>query len=373
MSMEKTTRRWLTVIALLLSVCSTVKAQTLHTVVFCNTIDSSIGKSMNDELSNVTNQFKIINGLIEYDMNMVILDGRNCTRARLKAEIDNLDVNPDDVVLTFYGGHGSHAPNNEEDPWPQYCMNTGFEDQSNWVPMASVAKWVQAKNPRLAVILSNCCNVVQRSTTVKPLWAMGGDYTKLDGVKAANYKKLFSAKGLVMATSSKMPEPSWCSYPGGGLFTCDLIQVLGMVGSGTVSPDWKSVLSETSEMCSKRDIVDRDGVHHRQHPLFKIDAASGDGKGGDGFSDHDPLGQALIKLVDKTLPQEERRGMIPGIISNYMTSYSHVLTVGCDMKTVVDNETPDTFLRRIYLSPYIQQINIISKEGSILRVHEVRK
>lgn len=352
-------------------------AQTLHTIVFCNTTDESIGESMKTELMNVTNQIKKINDLIEYDVDFYKLDGPICTKANLKRAIDQLDVDEDDVILTFYGGHGSHA-DNDPDPWPQYCMNTGFEDQSNWVRMASVAKWVQDKNPRLAIILSNCCNVIQGATTIKPLWAMGGDYTSLDGVSADKYKQLFSAKGLVMATSSKKTEPSWCNEAMGGIFTSDFIDVLQMVGSGSVSPDWDSVLKRTYDKCSARDIVDLDGNHHRQHPLFKITdgkTKDDDGFGGDGkkIIDTDtPLQQALNDLVNSNLGQDARLGKRQDILNRYFSGISKVRTVGTDLKTVVEYEDPADFLRRICLSPFIKKVNVLSKDNGTLVVHEIR-
>lgn len=352
-------------------------AQTLHTVVFCNTIDGSIGRSMSIEFLNMKNQVQNWAGLIDYDEDNHWLDGPNCTRANLKAAIDQMDIEPDDVILTFYGGHGSHAEN-DPDPWPQYLMNSGFENQGNWVPMATLRKWVEAKGARLSIIISNCCNVVQKETTKKPLWAMGGDYTSLDNLNASNYKKLFSAKGLVMATSSKVPEPSWCGIPDGGLYTCDFIQAMKLVGTGSVAPDWNSVLDKAYDLCIARDIVDRDGQHHRQHPYQKFYP-----KGSPvpppvppvtpkPRVDSDPIGQALLKLVDKNTDQSTRLAMIPNMASQVFGSFSKVMTVGTDMETVVEYENPRDFLRRICLSPYIKQVNVVNKEAGMLTVHEVR-
>ena len=354
--------------------CLVVNAQTLHTVVFCNTIDESIGRSMSIEFLNMKNQVKTWAGLIDYDEDNHELDGRNCTRANLKAVIDQMDIDSDDVILTFYGGHGSHAEN-DPDPWPQYLMNSGFENQGNWVPMATLRKWVEAKGARLSIIISNCCNVVQKETTKKPLWAMGGNYTSLDNLNAANYKKLFAAKGIVMATSSKVPEPSWCGIPDGGLYTCDFIQAMKLVGTGAVAPDWESVLNKAYSLCAARDIVDRDGIHHRQHPYQKFYPVGNPVPPTDKPKprvDSDPLGQALLDLVNKNADQSTRLAKIPSIVSKYFGGYSKVMTVGTDMETVVEYENPRDFLRRICLSPYIKQVNIVSKEGGMLTVHEVR-
>lgn len=353
-----------------------VNAQTLHTIVFCNTIDRSIGQSMRIEFLNMKNQVKTWAGLIDYDEDHHELDGVNCTRANLKAVIDEMDVEADDVILTFYGGHGSHAEN-DPDPWPQYLMNSGFENQGNWVPMASLQKWIEAKNARLSVIISNCCNVVQSATTKKPLWAMGGNYTSLDGLNNQNFKKLFAAKGTVMATSSKVPEPSWCGIPDGGLYTCDFIQAMKLVGTGAVAPDWNSVLNKAYELCAARDIVDSDGQHHKQHPYQRFYSRGGSVPPPTPPTsrprvDSDPLGQALLDIVDKDKGQSDRLSMIPRIVSKYFGNYKKVMTVGTDMETAVDYEDPTDFLRRICLSPFIKRVNIVNRQGEILTVHEVR-
>lgn len=362
------------IICVLFLLCgaTSTNAQTMHTIVFCNTIDPQIGQSMSIEFLNMKNQVRTWAGLIEYDEDHHELDGANCTRANLKTVIDEMDVEPNDIILTFYGGHGSHAEN-DPDPWPQYCMNSGFENQGNWVPMATLQEWIKAKNVRLSIIISNCCNVVQEETTKKPLWALGGNYTKLDGVNNLNYKKLFAAKGLIMATSSKVPEPSWCGIPQGGLYTCDFIQAMNLMGSGIVAPDWNSVLSKAYDLCSSRDIVDKEGQHHKQHPYFKIDASGGSiTPNPRPRVDSDPLGQALLDIVNKGKEQSVRLSMIPNIISRYFGSFNKVMTVGTDMETAVDYENPADFLRRICLSPYIKQVNIVDRQGGILTVHEVR-
>lgn len=367
--------RYFLVIILLVFSSAYCNSQTMHAIVFCNTIDESIGQSMSIELKNMTNQVRLLNNLIDYDMDIHVLDGNNCTRNNLKLVIDQLDVDENDIIFTFYGGHGSHAENNESDPWPQYCMNTGFENQSNWVPMALLAKWVKAKNPRLAVIISNCCNVVQKGTTIKPLWAMGGDYTKLDGIDVNKYKQLFGAKGIVMVTSSKVPEPSWCCVPDGGLFTCDFIQTLKMVGTGAVSPDWNAVLQKTYELCSSRNIIDVNGQYHKQHPYFEVNLKDGNVEPYDNDRNKrstDPLEQALLDIVNKNIDQSNRLAMIPKIMSKYFASFDKVMTVGTDLETVVDYEDPQDFLRRICLSPYIKQVNIINKQSGVLTVHEIR-
>lgn len=351
-----------------------LQAQTLHALVFCNTIDESIGKSMMVEYNNVLNQIQSLNNLLDYDLDLVTLAGSECTRANLKAEIERMEVEPNDVVFTFYGGHGSHAMNNENDPWPQYLMNSGFENQGNWVPMQTVEKWVAAKNPRLRIIMSNCCNKEQAETTIKPLWADGGRATTLDGLNAEYYKKLFSVRGCVMATSSKLGQYSWCnSY--GGIYTNDFWAAMKMLGQGSVAANWDSLLKKAYDMCSSREIRTNDYPYKAvQNPYYKVNVSSGSVVPPPPAPRHDAnnLSQALAQLTDKSNSEESRLKLIPGIMREYFDSDCKVITLANDMQTVVDYEDVKAFLRRICLSDYIKQVNIIEEGRKQLTVHEVR-
>lgn len=367
----KTIKYYLLVVLCILAI--SVQGQTLRAIVFCNTIDESIGQSMKVEFNNVVNQIQSLNALLDYDFQLEILDGPKCTRANLKSIIDKMEVNPEDVVLTFYGGHGSHAENNEDDPWPQYCMNSGFENQGNWVPMAELEKWVAAKNPRLRIILSNCCNKEQSGTTIKPLWADGGRSTSLNGLNANHYKKLFSVSGCVMSTSSKLGQYSWCNMYG-GIYTNDFWTVMNMVGKGQVAPDWESVLDKVYEICSSREIRTNEYPYKAvQNPYHKVELGNNpkiDKKDGHNLN---PLSRALEKLVDKRISQDERLDMIPEILKQFFEYDSQVMTYGNDMKTAVDLEDASVFLRRICLSSDIRQINILNRSSNLLEVHEVHK
>ena len=349
-----------------------LQAQTLHVLIFCNTIDESIGQNMLVEYNNVLNQIQSLNSLLDYDLDLVALDGPNCTRARLKAEIEKMDVDPNkDVVFTFYGGHGSHAMNNESDPWPQYLMNSGFENQSNWVPMQTVEKWVAAKNPRLRIIMANCCNKEQSGTTIKPLWADDGRATSLDGLNAENYKKLFSVRGCVMATSSKLGQYSWCNRYG-GCYTNDFWAAMTMLGKGTVAADWNSVLKKAYDLCSSRVFSINDYPYKAyQNPYYEVKVENTVVPRGP-KPDRTNLSQALAQLTKKEYSEEYRLGLIPGIMRQYFDSGAKVITIANDMQTIVDYEDVSAFLRRICLSDYIKQVNIIEETRNQLTVHEVR-
>ena len=63
-------------------------------------------------------------------------------------------------------------------------------------------------------------------------------------------------------------------------------------------------------------------------------------------------------------------------MSKFFAPGAKVRTVGRNATTVVDYEDTDVFLRRIVLSPFIKQINLLEYDktgrNSEITVHEVR-
>ncbi len=95
-------------------------AQTIHTIVFCNTIDQSIGQSMSIQFLNMQKpEVRTWAGLIDYDEDHHELDGRNCTRANLKAIIAICMLNQMMSSLHFMADM-ARMQKMIPDPWPQY-------------------------------------------------------------------------------------------------------------------------------------------------------------------------------------------------------------------------------------------------------------
>ena len=354
-------------ITLCLFYITQLQAQTFHAIVFCNTIDESIGQSMTTELSNVARNMGILESLLEDDYYFItsVIDGKNCSRDYIKRLIDNMEVGPDDVIFTFYGGHGSHAPNNADDPWPQYCMNTG--NQNLWLPMAQLDKWLASKNPRLRVIVSNCCNKEQDFVTIKPMWATNERATKMDTYNAEPFRKLFSQRGRIMSTSSKLGQYSWCNGYG-GVFTNQFWDAMDKLGQGKISPTWNSLLETASQ---ELNIQTKEGIV-KQTPYYDIRLNEPKDRVRTPRPTETTLAQALAKLTDKSIGQNTRLAMIPEIRSKYFNNGSMVITVASDMTTAVDYENAADFLNRICLSPYIKGITILNDDINRLKVHELR-
>lgn len=360
-----------------------VNAQTLHFISMFDTNDNSIGAGMRSERMLINNEMQTIAGYLEefgYDSQFSDYYGANCGRASLMQAVNALQVSSDDVVIFYYGGHGARAYNNSEDRFPQMCL--GESSQSNWVPSSLIKNIISQKNPRLTIILTGCCNKEGAGVTIKSIVAQSSGYTSEANINKTAYKKLFlEAKGIVQLTSSKAGEYSWCGEKG-SLFALALLNVLENVGEGRVNADWNSVCQSVKGLVSSLNIPTRDGTA-KQHPDYEVSTSTGGPtprkdnttiRRRVNDTDYD-LSQDIESLLDKSQSANVRLAMIPTVLGKHFASGAKVLTLGRDMSTVVDFEDAEVFLRRITMSPYIKQVNVVEQNGGknmLVRVHEIR-
>ena len=347
-------------------------AQTVHAIIACNTIDNSIGVGMSSDMKNMRNAIQIIVSTLDCEYEEKVFDGPICTKENVTNYIKSMDVERDDVIIFFYGGHGTHAMNDANDPWPQMCMNTNIE--SLFMPVASVEKLLSAKQPKLRIILTNCCNKEQSGVTVKPLYAQSTGPTMQSDYNAAAFKKLFmESKGKVMMTSSKLGQYSWCS-PNGGLFTNYLLDVLDAVGMNRLNADWETVCEATHDKTLACNTLPGGA---KQEPYYIVKTNDSDSGGGNVKKrSTGNLFNALQVLIDHNLTKDQRLGNIEEIQSKYFSYDAHVVTVGRKGTSKIMYEDVSDFLRRLALSDNIKQINVIEGDNtgrnSLITVHEVR-
>lgn len=356
---------------------SNTSAQTLHALIFCNTIDPNIGEGMKKDMANIKQAIQTIAACLDCELELEAFDGAICTKENVIKCIDEMEVGRDDVVFFYYSGHGSHAIN-DSDPFPQMCMNTNIE--SLWLPVAKVDKLLANKQPKLRIIITDCCNVKQQGVSIKPLFAQYDGATSLNNYNVAAFRKLFlNEKGKVIMTSSKLGEPSWCNSENGGLFTCDFIDILDGVGHNRIEASWESVCKNTHDKTFARVIPKREPPFStKQEPYYVTNTSpeKDPGTNPHPYNNTETLFKALQTLVNKNLSVDARLKMMPAVLKQYFSSDAKVKTVGYNNTTIVDYEDAEVFLQRIILSPYIKQINIINGningKNSEITVHEVR-
>lgn len=184
-------------------------SQAMHALVVAATEDERIGKGVVKNMQNMTKIIQDVANILDCEFDFEQYSHSQCTKADVMGWINNLDVEPDDVVFFFYSGHGGRALN-DADIFPQMCMNNP-SNQSLYLPVTHVEKLIEKKNPRLAIIITECCNSESAGIKIKPLFAMSDEeYSSVGDYNAQALKDLFfNAKGMVKISSSKPTEYSW--------------------------------------------------------------------------------------------------------------------------------------------------------------------
>jgi len=354
--------------ALVLSVSAlSANAQKFYEFVFCNTLDAGIGATCAIDEGRIISEISSIAESIGYEPVERIFHGEDCSRETLMSELSNLKCTNRDVVMFYYSGHGVHANAGMDDKFPQMCLKYGAREQDKFVPVRKVQELIDAKKPRLAIILSDCCNNVDESgwVSAKGLAAAKGiQIIKRDAI--TNYRKLFAeSEGMVVATGCKLGQTSLCTLSNnvGGFFTyffCD--QLASMCeGSGQVS--WGSLLSNVKTAVSKK-------TEREQEPYYvnNIKQEGGSSNGGGSNVNPSPIPpstnfttfQEALENLLRTNDITARRNMLGRIKQQCFNGKdATIITVGRNLTTVVDYEDVDTYLNRLATNKKIIRINVI--------------
>jgi len=130
--------------------------------------------------------------------------------------VNALNVNPNDAIVFYYSGHGAFDTKNQKQI---FTLAKG----GNLYREVVVAK-MEAKSPRLTVLLTDCCNT---NTEVAGTRSAGSSKV----IKTPNnfsplFENLFVfCKGTVDLTSSKPGEYSFVLDTGGSVFTWAFVEL----------------------------------------------------------------------------------------------------------------------------------------------------
>lgn len=348
----------------------TANAQKFYEFVFCNTLDSKIGETCALDEERIVSEIGGIAESIGYEPVERMFHGEDCSKETLLNELTNLQCSSRDVVLFYYSGHGVHSNAGLDDKFPQMCLKYAPKDQEKFVPVRKVEELISAKKPRLAIILSDCCNNIDESG-----WITSKGLTEARGVHIMtrdavnNYRKLFAeSEGIVVATGCKLGQTSLCTMQNriGGFFTFEFCQQIDKMCKGTGTVTWSNLLSNVKAEVAKQ-------TQNEQEPYYvsniKQEGGSGNGGGGNvtptppppaaNFSTFQEALESLLRTNDMTV----RRNMLPRIKQRcFSGKNATIVTLGRNLTTVVDYEELDAYLNRLATNKKIIRISVLKDE-----------
>lgn len=244
-----------------LFVCAGLSGQTLHFILAADTQNSKAGfaASCRKDSLNLEQEARDMARGSGYALRRYLACGREYSPAALRARINALQPDTNDVVVVFISGPAVCDSNEAEIVrvknrhlcFPPRCNET--------VSTQSLLDILRGKNARLNVMMVNACGKEQDLAAFR---RSRGD------AERSTYRALFSACGTLVAYSSQCTEYSY-GDENGGLFVNALLDALDRyVSLGDLNLTWQVLLEyagRTAEVRARQ-------VWRPQHAVFFFDA-----------------------------------------------------------------------------------------------------
>lgn len=376
-----------------------MSAQTIHWLTFIDTTDPNVGQLDRNGREVLYNHFvNVVNAAVTekgYKTNIQDIYGSTLTPQKCKDVVNSLNVEPNDVVVFYYIGHGTHGTVGG-DVWPMMFM---AQDNPNYlVPLKWVHEQLKRKGARLTTTIGMCCNVYQGiNRTETPSFGVNYGNTYLTETEKNAIQKMFLGhKGDFLLSSA---SPGQSSVGGNtplgpmDLFTCVLVKNFedsaseGSLEWNELFNDVKGVVNQVTQgqqtpifvaNLTKSSIPPPPGPDPKPEPV--VEPTPSPSSGGAPVSDQDlqnRLGVALDKLIDVRLSEDARIAQASEI-EKIFASTAVVKVLGQDGNVVIDKSSADDFIGRLSTSRILLKVipvNITVRNNKIteLKVKETYK
>lgn len=242
---------------------------TLHALLIGDSHDDILGEAIIEDMNHMHKAVKKIANITKLSKNEIQLCGSQATRKNVLQEIKQLHVGPDDVVIAYFTMHG-YRNESKSSRWPDLFF--GEDDAGADLNFFSAA--LSEKNPRLLIVLADCCNVYVKPGEISSTWRLKTHVHHHRLARGStiknNYERLFlGTAGVIIASGSEPGEPSYGSDEEGSLFTLAFVDSLELVAEDEEQASWEEVFEEIEEYIEE-ETDEEDGMDEPQTPQYKL-------------------------------------------------------------------------------------------------------
>lgn len=379
---------------------TTINAQTIHWLTFIDTSDENVGdidktgrKVLYNHFVNVVNAALLEKG---YKSDIIDVYDSAFSPERCKREVTNLKCSPEDIVIFYYIGHGTHA-RNEDNPYPQLLLGCDFSEEHKFIPLKWVHDELKTKGARLAVTIGMCCNVIQSARAKKtPTFGVNyGNVELTDTEKKAIQDMFIGYTGDILLSSASVGQSSLGGSTSLGdmdIFTAVLVtifedksyegkiewdnlftEVKGVIHeatNGKQTPFWESHLTPAS-MPSPQPVNPPVAKTVQSGNPAPTQSQSSTVNINDQSAMNNYLTSFLDCIVDARSTGENRKAQTQKIRPLF-TDDAVVKFLPQDGNIVIDREDIDTFLGRISDSRIILKVAPVTYEHNGQKITELK-
>ena len=369
-------------------------SQTLHAIIFANTKcpgeepgSMGIGPSVTCDYQRMKIEFETMASFLNYKKDFQWYEGspNHFCRTNLESALNNLSCGKDDIVIFYYSGHGGRSPKETKDPFPWMQLvvdpyRTAW-NASQYYSLSQVLKRIEAKQPRLSIVLGDLCNSLSNAIPQKDVPEMKGA-TKISKAPCDFYKDLFlKVKGSIISSSSRPGETS-AAFSDGGAFTICFTEALQIMVSNNMEPDWETLLEGTKIRTSKVTQGKQNPIYEaRLQKVSDIPSTSEQPSvSPQPTSEERDIANYLTAIGNSNTAIKERINLVYQTLNLFFASpQAKVEVVGRDGKTIVATKYASAYLNNLSIARnLVKVINVDQTEGSngkltYLKVHEMYK
>lgn len=369
-------------------------SQTLHAIIFANTKcpgeepgSMGIGPSVTCDYQRMKIEFETMASFLNYKKDFQWYEGspNHFCRTNLESALNNLSCGKDDIVIFYYSGHGGRSPKETQDPfpWMQLVVDPYHTpwNASQYYSLSQVLKRIEAKQPRLSIVLGDLCNSLSNAIPQKDVPEMKGA-TKISKAPCDFYKDLFlKVKGSIISSSSRPGETS-AAFSDGGAFTICFTEALQIMVSNNMEPDWETLLEGTKIRTSKVTQGKQNPIYEAQlQKVSDIPSTSEQPSVSPQPTSEDrDIANYLTAIGNSNTAIKERINLVYQTLNLFFASpQAKVEVVGRDGKTIVATKYASAYLNNLSIARnLVKVINVDQTEGSngkltYLKVHEMYK
>lgn len=185
----------------------------LHVIMVVDRYDEKIGEHCRADEEFIASliEHNVAGRDCKFDLTMEDLNAGldRITQQNVISRIQRLRINPNDTVLFYFSGHGGYTPETGQS-FSMHHENGGLMKRD------VVRAAIKRLNPKLGIIISDCCYTLIKPATPGVMARHPNDRTR-----PLMESLFFQHSGFVDITSSKQGQVSYCLTGGrlGGVFT----------------------------------------------------------------------------------------------------------------------------------------------------------
>ncbi|MDR3268475.1 MAG: caspase family protein [Tannerella sp.] len=357
-------------IIILLFVGNVIYAQTFHAIIFADSDDPKIGRSVFNDYYNMQAECATIAAANNMKLKEYHYVDAECSKTNAEKVLQDLNCGPQDIVFFYYSGHGGRAYD-DKSKFPQLSLSPG---DAGLMPLYRIDEMMASKHPKFRIIMADCCNSYVPGITPKDK-DLGGAKSVLKDQTAEIYQNLFGRlHGSIVVSSSQAGETS-SAVDDGGAFTLCFLKELQKIVAGNSRPDWNALLNNTKT----------ETYNWRSHtPVYDINVTDNPNTGQPVDIQTPQTSNSfiseLIKIADNHSDELIRINLVKPALDNYFASPAAIVEIyGRNGKTLLTRENAKDFLQRISTSIHLISFVEISSQknenGKItfLKLHEIYK